>query len=276
MPKHIDTVIIPAAGHGTRLRPVTQHIAKEVLPIALKPMIQYTLEEVEKAAIERALVVINNQKEILERWLKAYQKDTPVNIEIVYQNEKRGVGDAILRCFHRLDTKDVYLALPDNIIFDPGELLNPFKLLYKAYADTQQSVTGLMTIDSPREASYFGNTGQVSLHPHEDHKNVYYISKLQAKREGAFELPENQEVSRTVPRALITAEAMDLLQEMWKTWQGPEEFDDVPWYQKLAAQKKLMGIYLDGDVFDVGNRPGFLRADLTLTKYILDQQISSS
>ncbi len=276
MLKGIDTVIIPAAGHGTRLRPITQHIAKEVLPIALKPMIQYTLEEVEQAGIERALVVINDKKEILERWLRAYQKDTPVNLEIVYQNEKRGVGDAILRCFHKLDEEDVYLALPDNIIYDPGELVNPFKLLYKAYTDTHQSVTGLMTIDTPREASCFGNAGRVDLQPHAEHKNIYHISKLHAKREGVFEAEEGREVSRTVPRALITAEALKLLQEMWKSWQGPEEFDDVPWYQKLVAQKQLMGIYLDGDVYDVGNRPGFLRADLTLTKHILNKQLSTA
>ena len=50
--KDIRKVIIPVAGWGTRSLPATKNIPKEMLPIYNKPVIQYVVEEAQKANIE--------------------------------------------------------------------------------------------------------------------------------------------------------------------------------------------------------------------------------
>ena len=50
--KDIRKVVIPVAGWGTRSLPATKNIPKEMLPIYNKPVIQYVVEEAQRAAIE--------------------------------------------------------------------------------------------------------------------------------------------------------------------------------------------------------------------------------
>ena len=42
----LDTAVIPCGGMGTRLAPMTRWIPKELLPVALKPLLHWTLDEI--------------------------------------------------------------------------------------------------------------------------------------------------------------------------------------------------------------------------------------
>jgi len=54
----IKTAIIPAAGYGTRMLPVTKVISKEMLPVGNKPIIDYVVDDLVAAGIERIVIVI--------------------------------------------------------------------------------------------------------------------------------------------------------------------------------------------------------------------------
>ena len=54
----IKQAIIPLAGHGTRLLPLTSVMPKELLPINGKPGIEYILDECTKAGIKDIIFVI--------------------------------------------------------------------------------------------------------------------------------------------------------------------------------------------------------------------------
>src|SRR5690606_8909121 len=58
--------IIPAAGFGTRLLPVTKAIPKEMLPIIDKPTIQFIIEETAAAGIEEILIFTGKGKKVIE------------------------------------------------------------------------------------------------------------------------------------------------------------------------------------------------------------------
>ena len=62
----ISKAVIPAAGWGTRLLPITKSIQKEMLPIVDKPVIQYVVEEVVNSGITDIIMVVNNQKMLLK------------------------------------------------------------------------------------------------------------------------------------------------------------------------------------------------------------------
>src|ERR1051326_3097400 len=91
----IRKAIVPAAGFGTRLHPLTKAIPKEMLPLGRKPVLQYVLEELKAAAIEEALLVISPGKEIIRNYFGDGAK-FGIAIQYAVQNEMRGLGDAVL------------------------------------------------------------------------------------------------------------------------------------------------------------------------------------
>ena len=73
----IKQAIIPLAGLGTRLLPLTSVFAKELLPINGKPGIEYILDECVQAGIKEIVFIISKKKEIIRKYFyndKFYQK----------------------------------------------------------------------------------------------------------------------------------------------------------------------------------------------------------
>ena len=57
MAAHVRTVVIPAAGLGTRILPATKAFPKELLPLVDRPIIQYGVEEAVAAGCHRVVLV---------------------------------------------------------------------------------------------------------------------------------------------------------------------------------------------------------------------------
>ena len=62
----IKQAIIPLAGLGTRLLPLTSVFAKELLPINGKPGIEYILDECVQAGIREIIFIISDKKKIVK------------------------------------------------------------------------------------------------------------------------------------------------------------------------------------------------------------------
>ena len=52
--------VIPAAGLGTRMRPLTRVIPKELLPVGTRPMVQWCLTEALEGGFEEIAVVVSD------------------------------------------------------------------------------------------------------------------------------------------------------------------------------------------------------------------------
>ena len=133
----IKQAIIPLAGLGTRLLPLTSVLPKELLPINGKPGLEYILEECINAGIKEVIFIISNQKKNIKKYfyndsffkkiinkkkdkkLKAeYKKILKYKrmIKFVYQNSPRGTGDAVLKCEKYIKSKYFLMLLPDDLI----------------------------------------------------------------------------------------------------------------------------------------------------------------
>ncbi len=62
----VRKAVIPAAGKGTRLLPLTRSQPKETLPVGRKPVIQYVVEEIRSAGIEHILIITTRDKRSIE------------------------------------------------------------------------------------------------------------------------------------------------------------------------------------------------------------------
>ena len=73
----IKQAIIPLAGLGTRLLPLTSVFPKELLPIYGKPGIEYILDECVDAGINEIIFIISNKKRLIKKYFyndKFYKK----------------------------------------------------------------------------------------------------------------------------------------------------------------------------------------------------------
>src|SRR5438128_9403235 len=59
-------VVVPVAGSGSRLWPVTKTLPKEMLPVGRKPAVQYVVEEALAAGMRQILFVTGRQKSAIE------------------------------------------------------------------------------------------------------------------------------------------------------------------------------------------------------------------
>ena len=134
----IKQAIIPLAGLGTRLLPLTSVIPKELLPINGKPGIEYILDECIQSGIKEIIFIISKKKEIIKKYffnekfykrlIKKKKKDKRLKIEFekiqrykkmirfVYQDSPRGTGDAILKCKNLIKSKYFLMLMPDDLI----------------------------------------------------------------------------------------------------------------------------------------------------------------
>jgi len=158
----IKQAIIPLAGLGTRLLPLTSVIPKELLPINGKPNLEYILEECLDAGVRQFIFIISKEKISIKKYffndsfykkiikkkrdkriieefrkIKRYQK----MIKFVYQNKPRGTGDAILKCERLIKNKFFLVLLPDDLIIKKNctkEMINLHKKTKGSIIATKQ------------------------------------------------------------------------------------------------------------------------------------------
>ena len=133
----IKQAIIPLAGLGTRLLPLTSVIPKELLPINGRPGLEYIIDECIDAGINEIILVISKNKAMIKNYFnkdKYYKnlirkkKDKKILtiyrkiknykkiIKFVYQNKPLGTGDAVLKAKHIILDKYFLILLPDDLI----------------------------------------------------------------------------------------------------------------------------------------------------------------
>ncbi|TGD41543.1 UTP--glucose-1-phosphate uridylyltransferase [Pseudotabrizicola sediminis] len=123
----LRTVIIPAAGKGTRMLPATKVTAKELLPVYDRPVIQFAIDEAVEAGAERIIVVISKAKDAIRHFLGDYAVSSPggatrITPEIIYvmQDSPKGLGHAVLCCKSKMLPGSFGVILPDDVIMGRG------------------------------------------------------------------------------------------------------------------------------------------------------------
>ena len=159
----IKQAIIPLAGQGTRLLPLTSVFAKELLPINGKPGIEFIIEECIDAGIKEIIFIISKKKEMIKKYFyndnyykniikkkkdpriqKEYQKILKYKkmIKFVYQNKPLGTGDAVLKTIKHIKDKYFLMLLPDDLIIK----VNCSKSMIKIHNQYKSSVMASMNV----------------------------------------------------------------------------------------------------------------------------------
>jgi UTP--glucose-1-phosphate uridylyltransferase len=132
----VDIAVVPVAGRGTRLLPLTKSQPKEMLPVGSKPVVQYVVEELARCGIGRVLFVTGPGKTAIENHFDidaelvanlresgkeellgelAFERE---DLEYFYTRQRRqlGLGHAVLCAEPVVGQNSFVVALGDSII----------------------------------------------------------------------------------------------------------------------------------------------------------------
>jgi len=250
----VTTAVIPCGGRGTRIAPLARATPKELLPVAGKPLLQWTLEEAAAAGIERVVVVTSPTKPQLAEFLTARPPDR-LTAAVVVQPEPRGLGDAITCARAVVGADTVAVMLPDNLF----RASCPMRPVLDAHRRTGQPTVLLAEIGA-RDAATKGPTGRARCRPRAD--GLYDVLAVASKgaRADRFDPGSGPSALTPIGRMAFDAAVFDLFESERRRLAPGAELDDVPVLQALAAANRLVGVRLAGDFFDVGVPEGYRAA----------------
>lgn len=136
--KKITHAVIPVAGFGTRMLPLSKSVPKELLPLGNRPAIHYVVEEAIAAGIKHIVLVGHTQKSAIENYFdinaeldnqlrhkgKGELADSlnwlpeDVTISMIRQGKALGLGHAVLAARPIVGEHDFAVLLPD-VVLDP-------------------------------------------------------------------------------------------------------------------------------------------------------------
>lgn len=266
----VKKAIIPAAGFGTRFLPATKAVPKEMLPIVDKPTIQYIVEEAVASGIEEILIITNCYKSCienhfdvsfeLEKKLEASKDQEHLemvkeisnmaNIYSVRQKNPRGLGHAVLCAKSFVGNEPFAILLGDDIVVNKNGKTATQQLV-EAYEQYGGSVVGVQKVADSQVHKY----GVVD--PAEN------INERCASVKGFVEKPKKEEAPSNfaiLGRYVLTPEIFDLL-ETQEAGKGNEiQLTDA--IDRLTKQQKVFAYDFEGVRYDVGDKAGFLKAQI--------------
>ena len=249
----LDTAVIPCGGLGTRLHPITRWLPKEMLPVALRPVLHWTLDEAADAGLLRAIIITNPHKPMLEAVARSYPG--PLDLEFVPQDRPRGLGDAVLRARDQLGGAPFALLLPDNLFHGP----NPTAAVLETHRATGRATVLLAEI-SREEAASKGATGRASAQRADD--GTLRVTEIGDKGQGRFD-PAGASAVTPIGRMAFLGEVMEEFAAVAREVPVGAEIDDVPVMQRLARRGALAGVVSAARFFDVGVPEGYRDAVAT-------------
>jgi len=263
----IRKVVFPVAGLGTRFLPATKAVAKEMLTVVDKPLIQYAAEEAVAAGAETLVFIVGRTKNsIIDHFDKAYELETElatrnkqallkivrdvvpdrVNCVFIRQSEALGLGHAVLCAEPAIGNEPFGVILPDDLIYNAGK--NCLQQMAEVFGRLGGSVIGTQTVPV-KDSNKYGMVAGPRVE-----ERVSLVDEIIEKPDPA-ETPSDQAV---VGRYILTASIFDKLRTTGRGAGGEIQLTDG-----IAALRKSEEIYaysFEGNRYDCGSKLGYLQA----------------
>ena len=267
--KRITKAIIPAAGLGTRMLPVSAAVCKEMLPIVDLPAICHLVEEAANSGITDILIITNRGKDIMEDFfdlspeyeaaLAAKGKLDEIerlrkiadmaNVYFLRQKETRGLGHAVGRARSFVGDEPFLVMYGDDIIFSKKPVCRQLMDVYEKY---EKPVLGVKAV--PMEQIYKYSSLKVEAIEGED-KLTYCTDMIEKPKAG-----EEFSNLSILGRVLLTPEIFDIIDDLEPGAGGEYQLTDA--IKKIARRDGVYALEFEGDRYDLGSKSGFLMANI--------------
>ncbi len=269
----IKQAIIPLAGLGTRLLPLTSVFAKELLPINGKPGIQYILDECIEAGIKEVVFIISKKKQMIKNYfyndsfykkiinkkkdpriIKEYKQILKYKkmIKFVYQNKPLGTGDAVLKTKKYIKDKFFLMLLPDDLIIKN----NCSKSMIKIHRRYKSSVMASMNVSKKTVSRW----GIFKLNKKLDRNN--YLIKDVVEKPSIASAPSNKAV---IGRYILPNKIFSKLSKQ-KPGKGGEIHITDAIQSLIYDNNKFIAHNFSGKYLDCGSMNGYIKSTLEIAK----------
>ena len=268
----IKQAIIPLAGLGTRMLPLSSVMAKELLPINGKPNIEYILDECIEAGINEFIFIISKRKVAIKNYffndkfyLKVMKKSKDQNIKkafnrlkkyqkmikFVYQNSPKGTGDAVLKCKKFLKGNFFLMLLPDDLIIKK----NCTKEMLNLHKSTKGSIIATKTVNK-KTVSRWG-----ILSVKNKKKNSFRISDVTEKPS----IKEAKSNYAIIGRYILPVKIMDEIKKL-NPGKGKEIHITDAIKKLIYNGDKFYGNIFKGEYLDCGTLSGYIQSGIKIYK----------
>jgi len=240
----VKKVVIPLAGHGTRMYPASATLPKELLPIVNKPVMHYIMEEALASGIEEFIIVVSDKKFFnIKHYFDTHYPD--LKVSYVMQNQMLGWMDSILLCEHEIGNEPFAFMLADNIFKGKSHCL---KQLVDVFYKYKKSVIGVYHVPKEQARKY----GILETEPLEG--NVHTVIEF-------LEKPSIEQVKTSfanVGRNVFTPDIFKYLRGISRREAEHHKIDFV--FDNLAKNEGFLALEYDGKWLDTGNPKNFVKS----------------
>jgi UTP--glucose-1-phosphate uridylyltransferase len=272
--KPLRKVVFPVAGLGTRFLPATKVVAKEMLPVLDKPLIQYAVDEAVDAGADTLIFVTNRYKHAIADYFdKAYELESklqekgkdellalvqgtlPKHVRAIFvtQPEALGLGHAVLCAKPVVGDEPFGVVLPDDLIWNGAIGSGKGALRQMAeLADAQQA--GVIAVEEvPHDQT--DKYGIVDAAPIDERSALI---RYMVEKPKPADAPSNLAV---VGRYVLPGRIFQLLEQTTPGAGGEIQLTDAI-DALLKEQGKVLAYRFEGIRFDCGNKAGLVRATM--------------
>lgn len=267
--KKITKAIIPAAGLGTRMLPVSAAVCKEMLPIVDLPAICHLVEEAANSGITDILIITNRGKDIMEDFFdfspeyeaalaakgkldeieRLHEIADMANVYFLRQKETRGLGHAVGRARSFVGDEPFLVMYGDDIIFSKRPVCRQLMDVYEKYG---KPVVGVKPVAMEQIYKY----SSLKVEPIEGEDKLSLCTDMIEKPKAGQEF-SNLSI---LGRVLLTPEVFDIIDNLEPGAGGEYQLTDA--IKKMARQDGVYALEFEGDRYDLGSKSGFLMANI--------------
>jgi len=221
----ITTAFVLAGGEGIRLRPLTDNLPKNLVPVAGKPLAEHTVELLEKNRVKRVIFAVGYKKEMMKEHFANWQ-----GAEILFSEENEPLGTAGCLTLAKQYLKERFVMMNGDVL-------------------TKLSLADMVAFHEKNNAAI-----TIALAPVEDPRR-FGVAELEGDRITKFlEKPENP------PTYLINAVIYIIEPEVLENITAPSSIErDV--FPVCVDKEKVYGYVLDSYWIDIGTMESLKKAE---------------
>ena len=268
----IKQAIIPLAGLGTRMLPLTSVLPKELLPINGKPNLEYILEECLEAGIKEFIFIISKKKLSIKKYffndnfykkiikkkkdkglIQEYKKIKKYKkmIKFVYQNKPKGTGDAVLKCKKFIKGKYFLMLLPDDLIIRK----NCSKEMIRLHKKTNGSIIATKRVERKTVSRW----GILSIR---NKKKRHFRIKDVVEKPSIKKAPSNYAI---IGRYILPTKIFSEIKKL-KPGQGEEIHITDAIKSLIKKEYQFYGNIFTGKYLDCGTLSGYINSGIQISK----------
>ena len=286
--KKITHAVIPVAGFGTRMLPLSKSVPKELLPLGNRPAIHYVVEEAIAAGIKHIVLVGHAQKSAIENYfdinaeldnqLRQKGKNEladslnwlpdDVTISMIRQGKPLGLGHAVLAARPIIGEHNFAVLLPD-VVLDPfnGDM-SADNLAFMITAFAQDSHSQILVDKVADEDVHKYGIAKLSDESSVDNKadkNISYKVAGFVEKPNLADAPSRLAV---VGRYIFSNHIFDHLANTKASVGGEIQLTDA--IDALISEHGVNVTTMRGDSYDAGDMRSYLQAFI----YFAQQQLA--